>query len=52
MFDQTDQLSDAELTHYLRELARQREEVDEVYAARIESESSADEDALIYGWSY
>ena len=37
MFETTDQLSDAELEHYLSEIAR------------IESESSADNDAIAYG---
>ncbi len=37
MFETTDQLTDSELEHYLAELAR------------IESESSADLDAIAYG---
>jgi hypothetical protein len=37
MFETTDQLTDSELEHYLCELAR------------IESESSADNDAIAYG---
>lgn len=49
MPDYTDNLTDAEIEHLMIERARQREEVDEVYAARIESESSADNDAIAYG---
>ena len=47
--DYTDNLTDAEIEHLMMELARQRGEVDEVYAARLESESSADLDAYAYG---